>query len=88
VTGTVKWFDDSKGYGFIIPDAPEEGAVFVHRTQIAGEGYMTLAQGDRVEFETQPQKEKGPRAVDVIVIADAPPQPTEGWRGRDRQHNR
>src|SRR5918999_371137 len=49
-TGTVKWFNDSKGYGFI---TPEEGTkdLFVHHSNIAGEGFKTLAEGTRVEFE-------------------------------------
>jgi len=50
--GTVKWFDDSKGYGFI---TPEDGGkdVFVHHSGIAGDGFKSLAEGQRVEFETQ-----------------------------------
>ena len=53
-TGTVKWFNDSKGYGFIIPDR-QPGAstlqdVFVHHTEISASGYRTLADGDRVRF--------------------------------------
>jgi len=79
LTGVVKWYDDEKKYGFIRPDEPEEAEVFVHFTAIAGEGYKTLHAGDQVEFEAVPESTKGPRAIDVIVIADAPPQPTEGW---------
>ena len=66
-TGTVKWFNDSKGYGFITPD---EGVkdLFVHHSKIAGEGFKTLAEGMRVEFESR-QGEKGPEAAHVVAIA-------------------
>jgi len=62
VQGTVKWFNNSKGYGFI---GREEGAdVFVHYSGIVGEGYRTLQEGDRVEFEIV-QGTKGPQAANV-----------------------
>ncbi len=66
-TGTVKWFNDSKGYGFI---APDDGAkdVFVHHSAIAGEGFKTLAEGARVEFEVR-EGAKGPEAVGVVTVA-------------------
>jgi len=66
-SGTVKWFNDSKGYGFITPD---DGAkdVFVHFSNIAGEGFKTLAEGARVEFETR-EGTKGPEATNVSVVA-------------------
>src|SRR5439155_1258895 len=59
-TGTVKWFNDAKGYGFI---TPEEGGkdLFVHHTNIAGEGFKTLAEGVKVEFEPR-EGQKGPEA--------------------------
>ena len=62
--GTVKWFSDSKGYGFI---TPEDGGpdVFVHFSGIEGAGFKTLAEGDVVEFETE-QGPKGVRAVNVV----------------------
>ncbi len=62
--GTVKWFSDSKGYGFI---TPEDGGpdVFVHFSGIEGVGFKTLAEGDVVEFETE-QGPKGVRAVNVV----------------------
>jgi CspA family cold shock protein len=65
--GTVKWFNDQKGFGFI---APEDGSkdVFVHQTGIMGEGFKTLAENDTVEFETE-QGEKGPRAVKVVKVS-------------------
>jgi cold shock protein len=66
-TGTVKWFNDAKGYGFIQPD--ESGKdVFVHHSAIAGDGFKSLAEGAKVEFETA-QGEKGPEAKNVTTIA-------------------
>jgi cold shock protein len=64
-TGTVKWFNDSKGYGFITPDEGSKD-LFVHHSNIAGEGYKSLAEGARVEFE-QREGQKGPEATDVRV---------------------
>ena len=66
LTGTVKWFNNAKGYGFIVQDNGEKD-VFVHHTAITMEGYRTLAEGDRVEYEIQ-QTEKGPAAVNVRKI--------------------
>ena len=65
-TGTVKWFNDAKGYGFI---APEDGGkdVFVHFSNIGGDGFKTLAEGARVQFETR-EGQKGPEAYDVQPI--------------------
>ncbi len=61
-TGTVKWFNGAKGYGFISRENGEE--VFVHFKEIIGDGYKTLAEGDKVRFEIQ-QGAKGPSASDV-----------------------
>ena len=61
--GTVKWFNDSKGYGFI--QAPEGNDVFVHFSAISGEGFRTLSEGDEVEFEIE-ESERGPQAANVI----------------------
>ena len=65
-TGTVKWFNDDKGFGFVSPD--EVGAdLFVHHTGIAGDGFKSLAEGAKVEYDTQPS-DKGPKAVNVRPI--------------------
>jgi len=65
--GTVKWFNDSKGFGFITPaDGTED--VFVHFTAISGEGFRSLAQGQRVEFEVV-KGDKGLQARDVQAAA-------------------
>ena len=65
-TGTVKWFNDAKGYGFI---APDEGSkdLFVHFSNIAGEGFKSLSEGSRVEYEAS-EGAKGPEATNVIPI--------------------
>lgn len=66
-TGLVKWFNDSKGYGFIQADNVN-GDVFVHYTAIQGEGFKTLAEGQRVEFELT-DGPKGPQASNVTKAA-------------------
>ena len=65
-TGIVKWFNASKGYGFIERDSG--GDVFVHYSAIFGEGYRSLEEGQRVEF-TVVDGEKGPQAQDVILLS-------------------
>lgn len=61
--GTVKWFNDSRGYGFISQSSGED--VFVHFTSIEGSGFRTLAEGEEVEFEVQ-ETERGVQAAKVI----------------------
>ena len=60
--GTVKWFNDKKGFGFISQDNGDD--VFVHQTSIEGEGFRTLAEGDKVEFEVI-KDQKGYKATKV-----------------------
>jgi CspA family cold shock protein len=62
-SGTVKWFSDEKGYGFITPDEGDQD-LFVHHTGIAGEGFTTLEEGAKVSFDTE-TADKGPKAVNV-----------------------
>lgn len=61
--GTVKWFNDSKGYGFIA--RPSGGDIFVHFSSIQGEGFRTLAEGEEVEFEVL-ETDRGPQAANVM----------------------
>jgi CspA family cold shock protein len=63
--GTVKWFNDSKGYGFITQEGGSD--VFVHYSAIAGDGFKSLAEGQEVEFEVT-SGPKGPQAVNVRKV--------------------
>ena len=64
--GTVKWFNDSKGFGFITPDDGSKD-LFVHHSSISMDGFKTLAEGQKVEFEVV-QGEKGPAAENVRTV--------------------
>jgi CspA family cold shock protein len=65
-TGTVKWFSDSKGYGFLTRDDGEKD-VFCHHSAIQGEGFKTLVEGALVEFDVR-QGDKGPAAENVVQV--------------------
>lgn len=63
--GTVKWFNNSKGYGFITPESGKD--VFVHHSAIQGEGYKSLEEGQQVEFEIT-NGPKGEQAINVVKL--------------------
>jgi cold shock protein len=67
-TGTVKWFNDAKGFGFITPEGGSQKDCFVHHSAIKGSGFKSLTQGERVEFEIV-QGAKGPAAENVTKLA-------------------
>lgn len=64
-TGTVKWFDESKGFGFIQQESGPD--VFAHYSNISGDGFKSLAEGQKVEF-TITQGKKGPQAENIVAI--------------------
>ena len=64
-TGTVKWFNDSKGFGFIEQESGPD--VFAHFSNIAGDGFKSLTEGQKVEF-TVTQGEKGPQAENIVAV--------------------
>lgn len=69
-TGTVKWFNDNKGWGFIIPDEGGDD-VFVHYSAINMEGFKTLKEGQRVEYELRPGKDGKYQAANVQKVEEA-----------------
>jgi CspA family cold shock protein len=64
-TGTVKWFNESKGFGFIEQESGPD--VFAHFSNISGDGFKTLAEGQKVEF-TVTQGQKGPQAENIVAV--------------------
>jgi CspA family cold shock protein len=64
-TGTVKWFNESKGFGFITSEDGED--VFVHYSSLSGDGFKTLAEGDKVSFDIE-KGPKGPKAINVTKL--------------------
>jgi len=66
MTGTVKWFNDAKGFGFITPEGGGKDC-FVHHTAIRAEGFKSLAEGQRVEFDVV-EGQKGPAAQNVVKL--------------------
>lgn len=67
VTGVVKWFNNAKGYGFVTPDEGEQD-IFVHFSAIEMDGYRTLKEGQRVQFEV----EEGPKGLHALKLQSAP----------------
>jgi CspA family cold shock protein len=76
ITGTVKWFSDRKGYGFITRD--EGGDEFVHYSGIRAGGPRSLNEGDKVEFSIE-QNPRGPKAANLVVTEAAPRQSYSQW---------
>jgi len=68
VTGVVKWFNNAKGYGFVTPDEGEQD-IFVHFSAIEMDGYRTLKEGQRVQFEV----EEGPKGLHALKLQNAAP---------------
>lgn len=83
-TGTVKWFSDQKGYGFIVPDEGGQD-LFIHHTNIMVDGFRSLKDGQKVEFDSQPGR-KGPEATKCKPIGEPPAGAGGGQdRGRPRR---
>jgi CspA family cold shock protein len=75
-TGTVKWFNRSKGYGFIERENGPD--VFVHYSSIRGEGFRNLNEGDKVEFNVE-ANDRGPQAADVVCTEAASTEQNRSW---------
>ena len=73
-TGTVKWFNNAKGYGFIVPEEGGED-LFAHFSAVNMDGYKTLSAGDQVRFEVI-VGDKGPQATDIVLITTGSPEST------------
>jgi len=73
-TGTVKWFNDSKGFGFISRESGDD--VFVHYSDVQGGGFRSLREGQRVEFSVE-QGTKGPKATNVLALDSGPSPSTD-----------
>lgn len=73
--GTVLWFENARGYGFIKP-ADDGKDIFVHQQNILMEGFRTLSEGQIVSYSVG-QNDRGPQAVDVEVVGEAEPEPEE-----------
>ncbi len=69
-TGTVKWFNNAKGYGFILADDSKED-LFAHHSTIVMDGYRTLKAGQAVQFDTKPS-DKGTHAINIRALDDSP----------------
>jgi len=65
--GIVKWFNNKKGFGFIADPSGASSDIFVHYSEIRGDGFKTLEEGDSVEFELSPS-DRGPKALNVVRI--------------------
>lgn len=76
IQGTVKWFNATKGYGFIEREGGND--VFVHHSAIQTDGYASLNEGERVEFTVE-QGPKGPAAANVVSLGGGTPARTSGW---------
>lgn len=66
--GTVKWFNNKKGFGFIADPEGSNADIFVHYSEIRGDGFKTLAEGEMVEFELAPDSARGPKALNVVKV--------------------
>jgi cold shock protein len=86
-TGTVKWFSNEKGYGFISQDDADQPDVFVHFSAINAHGYRSLEEAQQVQFEIT-QGPKGPQAANVTVIGGGSPNAAEPTTGKPERRGR